>query len=196
MNPIISQSSVPAHQAAGAAPSPMPALSPPRPRRRSAAWSRVSARSRARPRGRGADDPGSRTAFPPSRSGARGVLRECAASARTARGKPESSTTPPRAARRRSARSKRQGHARKEVGMTRSFAGGMPQTTIVLVFRDSCGCSPFPRLRLGRGHQGGRSIASWSTLVKVESRHPAPGRHTHPTRQRGFRGTPRADASG
>jgi len=148
MNPIISQGSDPSHQAPAARSTPV--QSPPR-RRDRARCSRLD-------------------------SGIGQVPRAGVTPAGSARGEPESSTTPPRAVRRRSAPSQRQGHARKEVWMTRSFAGGMPQTTIVLVFRDSCGCSPFLRIRLRRGHQGGRSIASGSRPVKTESRHPAPGR--------------------
>lgn len=42
----------------------------------------------------------------------------------------------------------------------------MQQTTVCLVFHDSCGCGPTPRIRLRAEHPGWRSMASDNLQVK------------------------------
>jgi len=42
----------------------------------------------------------------------------------------------------------------------------MQQTTVCLVFLDSCGCGPTPRIRLRAEHPGGRSMAADELAVK------------------------------
>ncbi len=42
----------------------------------------------------------------------------------------------------------------------------MQQTTVCLVFLDSCGCSPTPRIHLRAEHPGWRSMASDELPVK------------------------------
>ncbi len=42
----------------------------------------------------------------------------------------------------------------------------MQQTTVCLVFLDSCGCGPTPRIHLRAEHPGGRSMVSDELPVK------------------------------
>ena len=42
----------------------------------------------------------------------------------------------------------------------------MQKTTVCLVFLDSCGCGPTPRIHLRAEHPGGRSMAIESPPVK------------------------------
>ncbi len=72
----------------------------------------------------------------------------------------------------------------------------MQHTTVCLVFHDSCGCDPTPRVHLGVEHPGWRSIALVGEQVKRETRaEPADGLPAlprlpglQPLRVGGFRG--------
>ena len=75
-----------------------------------------------------------------------------------------------------------EGGGRASGSKRRRSRNRMQLITVCLVFLDSCGCGPTPRIHLRVEHPGWRSMASAPSQVKRET---IARRTTNPTRQRG-----------